>query len=85
MLFLCVEESECIHVDGGVGAFGSKRQSPHVPTDPLDLSVTFFREVSRAVQEGHREIKTNNLSATFREGERMLPMATTDINDPAGR
>jgi hypothetical protein len=82
VLFFCVEESERIHHDGSGGAFGSKWQPPHVATNPTNLSAKFGREMSRASQESDREVEANDLSSTFRQGERMAPMTATDVDDP---
>src|SRR5262245_28109527 len=54
VLLLRVEETKCIRHHGGARALRSKRQPPHIPTDPTDATAKFGREMSRPVQQAGR-------------------------------
>jgi hypothetical protein len=86
VLFLCVEESERVHHDDGAGAFGANWQPPQVTTHPVGGRAKFARNLSRAVQKGRREVEADDVESTlFRQGDRVSPMATTDVDDAGCR
>ena len=85
VLFLCVEESERVHHDDSAGAFGANWQPPHVTTDPMGRRAKFGRNLSRAVQKGGREVEADDVESTFRQGDRVSPMTTTDVDDAGCR
>ena len=81
VLILRVEEPEGIHQDGGGDAFRSKRQSPHVATNPPSVKIKIRRKMAGTVQESGRRVDADDFSSAFGEGERMPPMTATDVKD----
>ena len=47
----------------------------------MSPNVSVGREMSRASQERDREVESDDFSSAFGKGERVTPVATTDIND----
>jgi hypothetical protein len=85
VLFLGLEESERMHQDGSGDAAGSKRQSPHVASDPACVNAKVGTQTLRSHQQGDREVDASDFSSALRHCERVPPMATADINDPGTR